>query len=393
MSEVKGAEGPPKPTGDAARAAQPRIGYDGQATQNLVVSVRGFRLMVGLMLVNTVLIASTVLGPQLFPFMRGQWQQWQARRAAAAQAKSDLATLRQGLAHKMPEGRVVYEEDPEAAAKLLAGGAGAYQAAVNFPQHRPNNWMPPVMAAPPTYYTQFVRVAFNQQIGGPEYPLLFLHERVTPAGQKHLVTVSLLADFQFDQPRTRPREAGIGGPYGGYGGYGDREAPRGLKIQPGETVFVMKKRRLLSVVTYLVDGPRTPDGGYRGRGSAMTRSVNLELPDSKSWVVGRVMENTGGDAGGSGEPKLDYGHRLRFFAGQPDPTDSSHFTIPYQLDGRDGSIDGWVKDGGIDIRPREGQLSYGSDGEAWKLPAAAATQAETQKTSPPGGDGEPPGEE
>ena len=161
------------------------------------------------------------------------------------------------------------------------------------------------MAAPPTYYTQFVRVAFNQQIGGPEYPLLFLHERVTPAGQKHLVTVSLLADFQFDQPRTRPREAGIGGPYGGYGGYGDREAPRGLKIQPGETVFVMKKRRLLSVVTYLVDGPRTPDGGYRGRGSAMTRSVNLELPDSKSWVVGRVMENTGGDAGGSGEPKLD----------------------------------------------------------------------------------------
>src|SRR5687767_3117096 len=60
------------PASAARKTPQPGVDYGGQSVQNIVVSVRGFRLMVGLMLVNTVLIASTVLGPQLFPFLRGQ---------------------------------------------------------------------------------------------------------------------------------------------------------------------------------------------------------------------------------------------------------------------------------------------------------------------------------
>jgi hypothetical protein len=383
MPEVKAAQAPPRPTSDAARAAQPRIGYDGQATQNLVVSIRGFRLMVGLMLVNTVLIASSVLGPQLFPFLRGQWQQWQARRAAAAQARADLAIRQQCLVHKMPQGKVVYEEDPDAAAKLLAGGAGEYHAAVNFPQHPPPGWMPPVTAAPPKDYTEFLRVAFNRNVGGGEYPLLFLHERSTPGGQKHLVTVSLVPGFQFNEPLTRAEDEGIGGRYGGGGYPGNRgrggERPQGLKVAPGETVFVMEKRRVLSVVTYLSGQAGTAVADYRGKRSALSRSFMLELPDSKSWVVARVMQNPPGNE----PPKLNYGHRLRFLAGQPDPNDPSHFTIPYQLDGRDGVIDGWVKDGGIDLRPREGQWGYGEEGEVWKLPVPPATPSGTQPATQP----------
>ncbi|MDB5324400.1 MAG: hypothetical protein JWN40_6031 [Phycisphaerales bacterium] len=36
---------------------------------------------------------------------------------------------------------------------------------------------------------------------------------------------------------------------------------------------------------------------------------------------------------------------LRFYAGQPDPSDPSHFTIGYSAHGQRGAIDGWAEDG------------------------------------------------
>jgi hypothetical protein len=40
---------------------------------------------------------------------------------------------------------------------------------------------------------------------------------------------------------------------------------------------------------------------------------------------------------------------LRFYAGQPDPHDSAHFTIRYELDGKAGAIDGRLNDAGDDL--------------------------------------------
>ena len=37
-------------------------------------------------------------------------------------------------------------------------------------------------------------------------------------------------------------------------------------------------------------------------------------------------------------------HRRRFFAGQPDPNDASHFSIDYEVEGEKGTIDGWLQD-------------------------------------------------
>jgi hypothetical protein len=42
-------------------------------------------------------------------------------------------------------------------------------------------------------------------------------------------------------------------------------------------------------------------------------------------------------------PEKDSAH-LKFFAGQPDPNDESHFTIRYEVDGRTGIIDGVLRD-------------------------------------------------
>jgi len=36
--------------------------------------------------------------------------------------------------------------------------------------------------------------------------------------------------------------------------------------------------------------------------------------------------------------------RVRFFAGQSDPADPSHFTVGFEADGRKGTIDGWLRD-------------------------------------------------
>jgi hypothetical protein len=34
--------------------------------------------------------------------------------------------------------------------------------------------------------------------------------------------------------------------------------------------------------------------------------------------------------------------KLKFWAGQPDPTDESHFTIDFETHKRRGTIDGWL---------------------------------------------------
>lgn len=48
-------------------------------------------------------------------------------------------------------------------------------------------------------------------------------------------------------------------------------------------------------------------------------------------------------------------HRLRFFAGQPDPADDSRFTIGYEMDGRVGTLEGQLlEDGDIALRVLDG---------------------------------------
>jgi len=44
---------------------------------------------------------------------------------------------------------------------------------------------------------------------------------------------------------------------------------------------------------------------------------------------------------------------FRIFAGQPDPADSRHFTIRYELDGKSNTIDGWLMpDDTVQLQPR-----------------------------------------
>ncbi|HXE53712.1 MAG TPA: hypothetical protein VN541_11880 [Tepidisphaeraceae bacterium] len=49
------------------------------------------------------------------------------------------------------------------------------------------------------------------------------------------------------------------------------------------------------------------------------------------------------------------GQHFTFMVGQPDPSDSSHFTIVYSIDHQPGTIDGWLLDaGGVKLLVRDG---------------------------------------
>lgn len=52
------------------------------------------------------------------------------------------------------------------------------------------------------------------------------------------------------------------------------------------------------------------------------------------------------------------GSHFRFYAGQPDPDDPTHFTIRYEMDGHPGTIDGWLQQfERMRLRVHDGPLS------------------------------------
>lgn len=59
------------------------------------------------------------------------------------------------------------------------------------------------------------------------------------------------------------------------------------------------------------------------------------------------------------------GRRLRFFAGQPDPADPARFTIAYDMDGRAGTVEGRLLDGGdVALRFLDGPAAASQAGKA-----------------------------
>jgi hypothetical protein len=71
-----------------------------------------------------------------------------------------------------------------------------------------------------------------------------------------------------------------------------------------------------------------------------TYSVWVFDADGSSGRLGRIIEVLPHPF-----DMLSPGTSIRFFAGQPDPSDDSHFTIGYQANGRPGIIDGYLIQG------------------------------------------------
>ena len=310
--------------------------------------MRGVRLLVVLTLINTTLLGMSVLGPQLFPFVTQQYAKWKASRAEAKALLAGLALQQQAAAHVAPADRVVYEEDPAEAARLLKQRPLDYKPSGFVTGSVPPGWVAPVQATAPPYFASYVdAVHGGTRVHGVDNPLLFLHERKTPGGVAYVVAVQLSANHTFN-----------------------RNSLVDVSGATTATRYRQTKHRSLTAAARIAD-PAGPAAAVKAR--RHSAGAQLNLPDSAERQVSSIPPGLSIDV----TPEIDYGNALRFFAGQPDPNDASHFTIAYQADGRDGVIDGWLKDNGLVLRPREAQWSFDNSGQAWRLLHGPATKPGT----------------
>jgi hypothetical protein len=324
------------------------------------VSVRGFRVLLALTLVNTTLLGASVMGPQLFPFLAQRWTQWRADRAAmrakAQAAQAALALRQQALTHSVPAGTVVYDEDPVEAERLIRTGGNGLARVSTAAANAPGGWLPPVMLVTPRFYADFQASVFGPVEPGWSDPLLFLHERTAPGGMRHVVSVQLHPGVRFNASAT----------------YTD--ASKTFHI-----VHRQSKQRMLTVTAWPVGtaAAPAPPGDLPAR--HIRRTYHLHLPDTaERQVAERVVRSRSANEPGP----VDYGNVVRFYGGQIDVDDPSHFTLPYRIDGREEAIDGWIREGAIELRPRSGRWFF-DGGDVLRLDAPPATRP-TIYPAPPG---------
>lgn len=307
----------------AAKPAQ-QIPYE-PGTQ---VSRRQFRFLLTLTLINTLMLGAFVAGPGISRTTGGWWkdyQNWRAARQAAQQRAAARAsfmnTYQAALQFTAPAGQVVYEEDPQRAARLLQGNndfvrvdCGGY---IFFP---PQPWQVPV-------FRQLSGPAAIPRPGAP-CARLFLHSRSAPDGTERLVWVDLLGYASMRQ-------------------ISEDEGRRYYQLTTDQRCYQLMHRRMFFAHAF---APAAQENDLR---EVTTRRLTILQPEDRSpfivWNKGASWEN------GTIEPHLR--GVFRIFVGQPDPNDRSHFTITYELDGRPGVIDGWLRnDLTVVLAPQEGRV-------------------------------------
>jgi|SRR5665213_1486960 len=82
------------------------------------------------------------------------------------------------------------------------------------------------------------------------------------------------------------------------------------------------------------------------RGPRLLLVDYVDYGDTGNWYFGATTYQHFGLTGRTETIPIHQNHPMtrRFFAGQPDPVDSTHFTIGYEEDGKKGTIDGWLQD-------------------------------------------------
>jgi hypothetical protein len=193
-----------------------------------------------------------------------------------------LHRQRQCLNYTAAPDMVVYEEEPAAAAKLLARSQGDYAAyplqrgkglpatarAVDAAAHLPHCWS--------QYQPQAATVMM--QFGRAYGAIVFLHERASPSGHRRLVSVRYFPDNDTFTPSFVPGHT-----------------CELIAITPATLTKPAKVAPRMYIIDVISTWPRVPAN-------------------------------------------------VRMFAGQPDPDDPSRFTIRYQMWGKEDILDGRLGD-------------------------------------------------
>ena len=289
----------------------------------VVVAMRKqYRLLLALTLLNTILLAGFVAGPTFLPYVKAQWQQFQERREQRRVTAAREAAYAKALVYTAPPDRIIYEERPTEAQKLLAGGGyKAVRGQVAYFPSRP--WQVPVQIQEPPEAAALAPVTRDGA-------LVFAHMLKEAPGNEYLVCVQLVAEQRSD--------------------------PRSVNL---EQRYVIQTYRALRVMVESSNGIRF-------------NNLSFEMRSRNSVVT--ITRGTDRNHPGT---EFDERGLFRIYAGQIDPGDATHFTIPYELDGKPGVIDGRLTGGSpiVELFPRQGTIvDRRGNTEVWD-PSATPTSA------------------
>jgi hypothetical protein len=219
-----------------------------------------------------------------------------------------------------PATAVVYEEDPVAASNLLTSpseyaAAGYSRSAFSMPQ----GYQPPA-------FIRALDIEPNGRMKATDHPPaeLFRGGLTSPAGNRRLVRIALQMRFSESSRRMDPGEP-----------------------KPHQ-VFSLARQFWFEIYRAGSD-----DWLAQVRGGESFKIVQPKGEDIPiRWVDGVLRADRAPE------------HNVRFYAGQLDPNDPSHFTIDYELNGARNVIDGWLTDDDfLRIRPRGGKVTAGD----WRI--------------------------
>jgi hypothetical protein len=192
--------------------------------------------------------------------------------------------------------------------------------------------------------------------------LLMIHGRTSPSGQERLVCVGIKGDYQLHWPSGHSLDKPL-----------TEVFVRRLSIVAAPCVFTTRRNR-----------PR-PDAQEDGISVLEVRRGSPGQANAYGYsglnISPGVVKWTPAGSGQPGRLSLEAPGLMRLYAGQPGPKDASHFTIAYEIDGRKGKIDGWLRDNGsVDLKPDGGAVF----GRVWKPLAPPATGPAGPATAPAG---------
>jgi hypothetical protein len=120
------------------------------------------------------------------------------------------------------------------------------------------------------------------------------------------------------------------------------QSPSGWQIAPDDPILFLHARKTSTGTERVVlihAKPKWPDQRTTVELWAMTLIVSPETGNLPTVVLDQYSHSILVD------DNHDDGAGLRVFAGQADRSDASRFTIGYEVDGRTGVIEGWLRDG------------------------------------------------
>jgi hypothetical protein len=285
------------------------------------------RLLLLLMLIQVVMTAQATYAPGVVGWVKNAWAEHQQAVAHRAQVKKNLAAQQKCLAYVQPAKKVVWEEDPERAAKLLAGGG--YQPIVPSGQASDffSDAVPPGASADmPKTLLASVPEGLNL-FGMVNNTLIFMHGRRAAGQPERLVAVGIHSDV--------------------------RTTERNQTHQTTDTFDgTVWKWQTLVARSFGTDS----EDGTPAWDAPSTTTLRLQQENEAAQLPAHWAAAT--QPGNPGQLTVQYSDQLRLYAGQIDPADPSHFTIAYDLDGQTSVIDGWLKaDGSVVLQPKLGKVA------------------------------------